>query len=80
MNDQALCDYKGIFLDVQIWPGSIHDARFYANSNLSKMFTEKSLPMTYQAYPPGTYRIRPYSLQPIVGKMFATRKQYSTKC
>lgn len=63
LNVQALCDYRGIFLDVEInWPGSVHDARVYANSNLNRMFTEKQLPMVYRAILPGTDRIPPLVL------------------
>ncbi len=63
LNVQALCDYRGVFLDVEIkWPGSVHDARVYANSNLNKMFTEKTLPMVYRALLPGTDRIPPLVL------------------
>ena len=63
LNVQALCDYRGMFLDVEImWPGSVHDARVYANSKLNKHFSEKTLPMTYRTLLPGTDRIPPLVL------------------
>ena len=79
LNIQALCDYRGLFLDVDInWPGSVHDARVFANSNLNKMFVEKTLPMVYRAVLPGTDRIPPlvlgdpaYPLLPNVMKEYA---------
>ena len=63
LNVQALCDHRGVFLDVEImWPGSVHDARVYANSQLNKHFIEKTLPMTYRSLLPGTDRIPPLIL------------------
>ena len=53
LNVQALCDYRGMFLNVEImWPRSVHDARVYAHSKLNKRFTEKTLPMTYRTLLP----------------------------
>ena len=63
LNVQALCDYRGVFLDVEImWPGSVHDARVFANSNLNRLLMEKALPMTYRTILPGTDRIPPLIL------------------
>ena len=63
LNVQALCDHRGMFLDVEImWPGSVHYARVYANSKLNKHFSEKTLPMTYRTLLPGTDRIPPLVL------------------
>lgn len=60
VNVQALCDYRGFFLDVDInWPGSAHDARVFANSNLNKIFVGKTLPMVYRAVLPGTDKNSP---------------------
>ena len=35
-NVQAVCDYRGLFVDVQCrWLGSVHDAKMFANSGIS---------------------------------------------
>ena len=45
LNVQAVCDEKGLFIDFDCsWPGSVHDARVFANSAVNKLFVEKKLP------------------------------------
>ena len=42
---QAVCDENGLFLDVDCsWPGSVHDAKVFANSKVNKLFQENKLP------------------------------------
>ena len=49
LNVQAVCDYRGQFMDVDCrWPGSVHDAKVFANSAINKKLRDDELPVTYQ--------------------------------
>ena len=42
INMQGACDHLGIFTDCYVgWPGSIHDARVYQNSDLCRRITHQ---------------------------------------
>ena len=80
LNAQAICDEKGLFLDVEIkWPGSVHDARVYANSQVSKKFVSSQFPSSYQELIPGHCPVPPvligdpaYPLLPNVMKEYSS--------
>ena len=47
---QAVCDYRGYFMDVEcMWPGSVHDAKVFANSAINRKLRNKKLPTTFQS-------------------------------
>ncbi|XP_028412532.1 protein ALP1-like [Dendronephthya gigantea] len=49
LNVQGVCDYRGQFMDVDCrWPGSVHDAKVFANSIINRKLRDGELPMTYQ--------------------------------
>ena len=48
---QAICDYKGVFMDVECrWPGSVHDSKVFATSKIVRGLENGSLPVTVHTF------------------------------
>ncbi|XP_065666450.1 uncharacterized protein LOC136087492 [Hydra vulgaris] len=61
MNVQAVCDYKGMFMDVEcVWPGSVHDSKVFSNSPINKKLRDGFLPGTFQSVLHGYEKIGTY--------------------
>ena len=61
LNVQAVCDSRGLFMDVDCrWPGSVHDAKVFCNSDINCKFVEHKLPITNQPILPGRMEIPNY--------------------
>ena len=61
LNVQAVCENNGYFMDVECkWPGSVHDAKVFANSSVSKNLNSAKLPITYLPLLPGYAAIPNY--------------------
>ena len=44
LNVQGICDAFGRFINVEVkWPGSVHDARVFANCSIQKGYTKGKL-------------------------------------
>ena len=61
LNIQAVCDSRGRFMVVECkWPRSVHDAKVFANSAISKNLRDNLLPITYSTLLPGQDPIPSY--------------------
>lgn len=57
INAQAVCDWKGMFFDVEVkTPGSVHDGRVCGNSKVNRLLREEKMPIMYKELLPG-YKI-----------------------
>ena len=54
LNIQAVCDANGQFINVECkWPGSVHDAKVFANSDINMKLNTAQLPLTFNTVLPG---------------------------
>ena len=61
LNIQAICDSKGLFMDIDCrWPGSVHDAKIFANSTVNSKLQKGELPQIFCPAIPGYETIPTY--------------------
>ena len=85
INVQAMCDARGKFIDVDIkWPGSLHDARVFANSAVQNNYRNGMFKLFYDELTPGGELVPQlllgdpaYPLLPYVMKEYETCKNDS---
>lgn len=77
---QAVCDFQGRFMDVDCrWPGSVHDAKVFANSSINRKLSNGLLPVTYKRLVPGHAEIPNYLIgDPAYPLLPYCMKEYQT--
>lgn len=81
LNCQAICDEKGQFIDVEVkWPGSVHDARVYVNSNVNKNFRNKTLVPCYQELLQGHTGVPPLLLGDLAYPLLPSLMKENSNC
>ena len=76
INCQATCDAYGKFINVEVkWPGSVHDARVFANCDIQNNYSSGKFNLFYKEFLPGydcipqlflvdpTYPLLPYVMK-----------------
>ena len=77
---QAVCDYKGAFMDAECkWPGSVHDAKVFANSSICKCLRSSDLPTVFQTISNSQVKIPNYLIgDPAYPLLPYCMREYST--
>lgn len=81
INVQAACDYRFCFFDVVVkWPESVHDARIFANSNISKCLRDGRIPPCPAQLTPNSMPVPVYLLGPRRSSIPAPSISYEGVC